>query len=217
MVETPEAAPPTMKSKLPSVKFTTTTSVVAKKSAKPKKFNISATLNKIIENSSTLTTLKPRQLVTNNSQWSATKKPPPRGITTPGWHFHSNADLRNRRKLARSQDGAEDSAAATSKMTHNKVKMPSLSKDKIFNKIDKLKQKRTGMASRSLRAPYNSRVRMLKFTADDVMESQDEEATTADSRSYMSIAPYNYKSQISRQREILLPEKAARRMDSNAR
>ena len=211
---TPPTMKPTMKPKLPSVKFTTT-SVVAKKSAKPKKFNISKTLNKIIENSATLTTLKPRQFVTNNKQWTGTKKPPPRGITTPGWHFHSNADLRNRRKLARSQDGPEDSAAATSKMTHNKVKMPSLSKDKIFNKIDKLKQKRTEMTSRSLRAPYNSRTRMLKFTADDAMESGDEEARTADSRSYMSIAPYNYKSQISRQREILLPEKSARRMDNN--
>merc|ERR1719507_2974190 len=69
------------------------------------------------------------------------------------------------------------------------------------------------MKDRSLRAPYNSRVRMLKFTADDAMESEDEEATTADSRSYMSIAPY--KSQISRQREILLPERGARRMDNN--
>merc|ERR1719412_1380018 len=163
-----------MKPKLPSVKFTTT-SVAAKKSAKPKKFNISKTLNKIIENSSTLTTLKPRQFVTHNNQWSGTKKPPPRGITTPGWHFHSNADLRNRRKLQRSQDGAEDSTAATSKITHNKVKMPSLSKDKIFNKIDKMKQKRTEMKGRSLRAPYNSRVRMLKFTADDAMESDNEE------------------------------------------
>ena len=213
LVQTPSVAPPTMKSKLPSAKFSTT-SVAPKKSAKPKKFNISKTLNKIIENSSTLTTLKPRQFVTNNQPWSATKKPPPRGITTPGWHIHSNADLRNRRKLQRSQDAAEDSTAATSKINHNKVKMPSLSKDKIFNKIDKLKQKRTEMKGRSLRAPYNSRVRMLKFTADDAIESEDEEATTADSRSYMSIAPYNFKSQISRQREILLPEKAARRMDT---
>ena len=212
MLQTPPAAPPTMKSKLPSVKLTPT-SVVAKKSAKPKKFNISKTLNKIIENSSTLTTLKPRQFVTNNNQWTGTKKPPPRGITTPGWHIHSNADIRNRRKLQRSQDGAEDSAAATSKINHNKVKMPSLSKDKIFNKIDKMKQKRTEMKGRSLRAPYNSRVRMHKFTADDAIESEDEEATTADSRSYMSIAPY--KTPISRQREILLPEKAARRMDTN--
>ena len=208
-------APTTTKSKLPSVKFSTTPSA-AKISAKPKKFDISKTLNKIIENSSTLTTMRPHQFVTNN-MWTGTRKPPPRGITTPGWHIHSNADIRNRRKVQRSQDGPQDSATATSKINKNKVKMPSLSKEKILKKIDKMKQQKAELKGRSLRKPYSPRMKMLRFTADDAIEQTSEEAT-ADSRNHMSIAPYNnFKSQISRQREILLPEKSARRMDGGKR
>ena len=68
-----------------------------------------------------------------------------------------------------------------------------------------------------LRKPSSPRMKMLRFTADDAIEQTSEEAT-ADSRNHMSIAPYNnFKSQISRQREILLPEKSARRMDGGKR
>ena len=208
-------APPTLKSKLPPIKFPTTTSAT-KSPAKKQKFDISKTLNKIIENSSTLTTTRPHQFVTNNV-WTGTRKPPPRGITTPGWHIHSNADLRNRRKHQRSKDGGEDSVTANSKINNSKIKMPSLSKEKILKKIDKMKEKKAELRGRSLRKPYNPRPKMLRFTAEDAMEQTSGEVT-ADSRSYISIAPYNnYKRQISRQREIVLPEKSARRMDGGNR
>ena len=203
--------------KLPALQFTTTAAPSAD-TTKPAKFDISKTLSKILERSPVITTIKPRQFVTNNV-WTATKRPPPEGITTPGWHFHQNADLRTKRKLQRSEDGdtkrpAEDAgdklARAESKIDQLRMKLkgPMAKSKKFVNR--KLRPQLSRRVS-------SSRPKMIRFTAEDAMEPQRAAVTPADSSSFMSIARPRPRARaphrLSRQREILIPEKAARRVD----
>lgn len=216
------------KPKMPALQFTTTRSPITVSSTKPAKFDMSKTLNKIIERSSAMTTSRPRQFVTNNV-WTATKQPPPEAITTPGWHFHKNAEVR--KKMHRSNDVTKHEdipeETAMSRTVEKKVlleKEPETTTKKFVNRRLKpqfprkdLMKPKHHIQRKMFEGPKQPK--MLKFTAEDAIPNDvDDDGAGADSSSFMSITPFRQRlrskqRQLSRHREIVLPEKAARRMD----
>ena len=60
----------------------------ASQGLKSKDLNLDRALDKLVP-----ATNRPRTTSPSPAAWSATARPPPESITTPGWHIHSNANL----------------------------------------------------------------------------------------------------------------------------
>ena len=116
-------------------------------------------------------------LPTKKPIWTATKQPPPQGITTPGWHMHKNADTKMMKKKHRSEDIVldEDSDIEESspvpvvrKKFVNRQLKPQIPQ-KMSRKLPDLKLSRMSQEQKIL----NSLPELIKFTAEDAIESVD--------------------------------------------
>ena len=72
---------------------------------KSKEVNLDQALEKLVPQ----TTSRPRTTSPSPAAWSATARPPPETITTPGWHIHSNANLPTQNTSPASADSRLDS------------------------------------------------------------------------------------------------------------
>merc|ERR1712203_814340 len=73
--------------------------------SKSKEVNLDKALEKLVPQ----TTSRPRTTSPSPAAWSATARPPPETITTPGWHIHSNANLPTQNTSPASADSRLDS------------------------------------------------------------------------------------------------------------
>jgi len=198
--------------------------------------SIDQSLEKVVSSSNLVSTQEPRSYVAADSNvWTATMKPPPPRITTPGWHIHSNADVATQ-QTRRSDDIVNNiipDVSISSVSTLRPVKKSKKTRNNIFRKIKQLAPKLKSSHKTHKKSLQKPGVQLYKFTADEALnknvtsqnderkdamfESQklSEDTSTSGSTSQITVTKFLPQHAIKKQVSKWVPIKSTRRMDND--
>ena len=118
-------------------------------------------------------------MAANSDIFTATVKPPPPEVTTPGWHIHSNADITTPiPQIKRADNLASDEASSEYKVlsTVHPKRITKKTRNNIFQQIKKLAANKKS-SRKSYKKPYSKTYskaytkapKIHKFTADEAV------------------------------------------------
>ena len=144
----------------------------ASQRGRPKDVNIDEALDKLVPE----TTISPRATSPSPAAWSATARPPPETITTPGWHIHSNANLPTQNTSPAPADSRLDSFSTNQPTDSTYVQISTQRPRPIkTRKKSKFHPKLKGRYKSKRKEDIYRRVHphVQKFTSDDAISKSD--------------------------------------------